>query len=529
MSSFNTIKFLVANQDIPLKPAGVSIDVCPGGNCPGGCRYNAVPGEFLLFDMDSRMTIDAPMIATTNRVAIAQAIGSNGCASDIKYLFHDRFNFCEHKFNVDVSSPLCGQSQILDVYIPNCTATDKTMGFGIELDDSYVRATNGYNNKLLYNWVVDNYKAGCTNCNDVAVCDELICKLVDQINSTYQPDPLKVAHHGLVNNLCSRYQPFRAARLYTGIGTVMNWSLTLSGSGCVECAYLPGITGISIGGVPTAFNYTVDPTDPTRSLVSQIDRIVYLINEALKPIGGTAVRLKGLGNCCAHQIQINSCQTNIQLITNAGNVGPTSVADIARTTPSEIICRDCGATPAPTALTCGIRLFVDPVEVPCGECGDVWRSINLPPPNTYIRTIRPTLLGDNTGSDTLYVFNVQSPIHPDGFGYYYQHKQRWESNGGPGRDRRYTNANFGDLQLPDEGSRDSALDVICKNQYCIYDFDINYSAVGHHNSALRYHNRDLGRVLIKNTNATLIPLWEAVLLAFQARGVCSSINTTCTP
>lgn len=519
---------MVANQDYPLKPAGVAIDVCPGGNCPGGCKFNAVPGEFLLFNMDTRTTIDSTMIATTKRVALAQAVGSNGCASDLKFLFHDNFNFCEHGFDVNIASPLCGQSQILDMYIPNCTATDKTMGFGIWLDDSYVRATMGYNNKLFYNWVVNNYKAGCTNCTDAAVCDELICALVDQINGTYQPDPMKVAHHGLINNLCSRYQPFRAARLYNGVGTTMNWSLTLSGSGCVECAYLPGITGINIGGVPTAFNFTVDPTDNTRSLVSQIDRIVYLINQALKPIGGSAVRLKGLGNCCAHQIQINSCQTNIQLITNAGNVAPTSVADVARTVAAEVICRDCAATPAPVALACGIRLFVDPVEVPCGECGDVWRSINLPPPNTYIRTIQPSLL-DAASTDALHVFTVQNPVHPEGFGYYYQHKQRWESNGGPGRDFRYTNAYFGDLQLADAGSRDSHLDVVCLNQYCVYDFTIRYSAVGHHNAALRYHNKNLGRVLIKNTSVTLRPQFEAVLAAFSALGTCNSIDLTCTP
>lgn len=529
MSSFNNIRFLVANQDYPLKASGVSIDICPGGGCPGGCRYNASPGEILLFDMDTRLTINAAQIATTNRVAIAQAIGKNGCASDLKFLFHDNFNFCEHGFDVNIASPYCGQQQILDVYLPTCTSTNKTLGFGVWLDDSFVRATNGYNNKLLYNWVVDNYKSGCTNCNDVVVCDELICKLVDLINSTYQPDPLKVAHHGLLNNLCTRYQPIRAARLYPGIGTVMNWSLTLSGAGCVECAYLPGITGININGVVTNFNFTVDPSDPTRSLVSQIDRIVYLINEALKPIGGHAVRLKGLGNCCAHQIQINSCQTNIQLVTQAGNIGPTSIANVAQTAPPTVICRDCAAVPPATNLTCGIRLFVDMVEVPCGECGDVWRSINLPPPNTYIRTIEPSLLGDDVGSDALYVFNVQSPINPEGFGYYYQHKQRYETNGGPGRDFRYSNATFGDLQLPDEGSRDSHLDVICPNQYCIYDFEIHYSKVGHHNNALRYHNTSLGRVLIKNTNATLIPQWEAVLAAFQARGVCNSIQLNCTP
>lgn len=524
MSSYNRITTIVGNKDIALRAAGQKIDLCTTGNCPGGCKFNAVPGEILIIDLEKRETIAVAQIATVKKLGIAQALGDNGCVSDLKFLFHQDFNLCDHKFGVNVASPKCGQGQIVDVWLPNCTATDSTVGFGIELDDSIVRATNGYNEKLLYNWVVDNYKAGCKTCDETAVCDELVCQLVDKINGTFQPDPMKVSHHGFTNDMCNKYQPFRAARLYPGTGTAKNFNLTLSPtSGCDTCIYVPAIKGIKINDVATNFTYTVDPTDNTKSLVAQIDRIVDLINEALKPIGGYAYRMKGLGKCCDYKIQINTCAT-VKLIGASADIDPTSVENIAASQDADVICRDCGDTPAPETLTCGLRIFVDTVDVPC-NCA---YPDSVPGPNTYIRTIKPMLLADDNSTGSLYVVEKQAPERPEGFGYYYQQLQRRESTGGPGRDKRYTNAYFGEsLILPDAGSRDSNIDVQCDSTYCVYDFDINHSAIGKHNNALGYHNRDRGIVLIKKSNTTLKDDWEEILTALQSRGLCTTINVTC--
>ncbi len=530
MSSYNKISYLVANTDYPIKAAGVAIDVCPSGDCGDECRYNAVPGEILIIDLATRLTIDAGDIATTNKVAIAQAIGRNGCATDLKFLFGDNFDLCKHNFDLNTASPNCGQQQILDVYFPTCTAIDTTFGFGVWLDDSYVRSTNGYNNKLLYSWAVDNHKAGCTDCDEVAVCEELVCKLVDKINGSTQPDPTKVIH-GLKANLCQHYQPFRAARVYMGTGTTKKFCLTVSDGavGCSECAYLPAITGITINAVSTPFAYTVDPSDPTRSLKSQINRIVSLINKALKPIGGHAFLTKGLGNCCDYGIEINTCATTVTLntIVNALPVAmaPCAVENNNPTQAAEVICRDCGATPAPIAVTCAIRLFVDQMEVPC-NCA---YPPNLPPPNTYIRTLQPGLLGDGLGSNSITVVTKQEPEYPEGFGYYYQNAARYQSNGGHGGDWRYTNTNRGFVGLPDEGSRDSNNEVLCEETYCVYDFEVHYNANGFHNNALNFNQKSKAVVLIRSKNTVLIPQWEAILLALKTRGVCSSINYICTP
>lgn len=524
MSSYNRINFLVANKDYPIKAAGVAIDVCPAGDCQDECRFNASPGEILIVDLDTRLTVAVAGIATVKRLGIAQAMGKNGCATDLKWLFHPNFNLCEHNFDVNIASPNCGQQQILDVYLPNCTKTDTTMGFGVWLDDSYTRSTMGYNNKLMYNWVVDNYKQGCTDCDDTAVCDELICALVDQINASNKPDPTKVVH-GTHADICSRYQPFRAARLYVGTGTTKNFCLTPTGSGCEECAYIPGITGIVINGVLTPFNFTTDPSDITRSLISQIDRIVSLMNKALKPIGGHAFRQRGIGDCCDFGIQVNTCAATVLLKTSASTIAPCSVANVAATTPAKVICRNCGDTPAPEALTCGIRLFVDPITVPC-DCA--WPP-NLPTPNTYIRTIDVGLLGDGLGSNSLVVIPVQDSQNPEGYGYYYQDMERRQSNGGEGGDWRYTNVPFGDLMQPDKGSRDANTQVICDETYCVYDFDIHYSALGNHNNAMRHHQRDLGRVMIRSKSSVTRLAWEAILVALQARGVCNNIDLVCTP
>lgn len=525
MGSYNRVNFLVSNKDYALKASGIDIDVLPSGIPGDDCRYNASPGEILIIDLATRKTINAAGIATVKKFGIAQATGSNGCATDLKWLFHPDFNFCEHKLDVKVASPNCGQGQILDVYLPNCTKNDTTLGFGVWLDDSFVRSTNGYNNKLLYNWTVNNSKQGCTDCDETSVCDELICALVDKINSTNQPDPTKYVH-GIHADMAKKFQPFRAARLYPGVGTTKNFCLTPTGSGCDECAYIPAITGIELDGVDHAFAYTVDPSDNTRSLTSQIDRIVALMNKELIPRGGYAYRMKGIGKCCEYGIQVNTCIASVQLMTNAANIVPCSVANVAATKDSIVICKDCSETPDPEALTCGIRLFVDTIQVPC-HCA---YPPNLPPPNTYIRRIQADVLGGDVGSEYIYVNEVQPPENPEGFGYYYQDKERYQSNGGPGKDWRYTNSPFGDLQLPDEASRDSNTSVDCEEMYCVYDFEINYSALNNGPSnALRFNQRDLGRVLIRSKSSVLRTAWELVLVALKNRGICSNIDTTCTP
>jgi len=522
MSSYNTIKSLVADKRYPLKPAGVKIDVCPTGDCGDKCRYNAVPGELMIIDLEKRETIGVAEIPTVKKLAIAKAKGVNGCTTDLQYLFHDNFNLCEHNFDINTSSPNCGKQQIIDVWFPSCVRTDSTFGFGIWLDDSYVRSTRGHNDKLLYQFVVDNYKAGCTSCDDKAVCEDLLCQLVDKINGKMQGDPTKI-QFGMSDSICNSYQPFRAARLFPGTKTTKHFCLTLSGTECEECVYLPGITGISIDGIVTQFNYTVDPSDPTRSLVSQIDRIVTLINRSLDQIGGSAFRGSGIGKCCGHSIQINTCATTVELVTSSGNIAPCLEEDVAVTKPATRICKDCGNDPNPEEMKCGMRLFLSGIELPC-HCT---YPPNVPGPSTYVRTIEVGMASADQGSTDLYVIEVQKPENPEGYGYFYQQMSRWDTTGGEGFDRRYTNNPVGLLGLPDAGSRDANSQYKCDESYCVYDFEVHYSQNNYHNNQLKYYQKDKRTVSIPSSNSVLIGQWEAILLALKDRGLCGKFTINC--
>lgn len=524
MGSYNKISYLVANPDYPIKAAGVSIDLCESGDCGDQCKYNASPGEILIVNLDTRKTVDAAGIATVKRFGIAQAQGKNGCTSSLKWLWHDNFNLCQHRFNVKVDSPDCGKQQIKDVWLGGCTTSAKTMGFGVWLDDSYVRSTNGYNTKLLYNWVVDNHKTGCVSCTDEAVCDELICELVDKINGQYQNDPTKVTH-GMHANLCSRYQPIKALRLYPGVAnSIKNFELAFEAAeACLDCAYVPAITGVNINGTPTLFTGTTDPSDPTRTMKSQLPRVVRLINEALKPIGGGAVMLSGLGSCCEPTIQVSTCATTFTLRSGVATISATNSSTPSASDPAVVKCRDCGDTPAPTALTCGVRLYVDQLEAPC-DCK--WPP-NLPLPNTFIRTIEPDLLGDGAGSNYLVIQDIQKPVHPRGFGYYYQDMARRQTNGGEGGDWMYTNVHQGHLMQPEAGSRDANVEVLCTEKYCVWDFETIYSATPDMSNSPTYTQKSLARMIIRSKNATLIPDWQAILQAMKDRGICGDVEVEC--
>ena len=273
----------------------------------------------------------------------------------------------------------------------------------------------------------------------------------------------------------------------------------------------------------TNFGFTVDPSDPSRTLPSQIDRIVKLMNDALKPIGGHAFRYNGLGKCCPYSIEINTCATTVEIVTAAGNIAPCEELDVKATKEAKVICRDCGDTPDPENLTCGIRLFVDPIEVDC----NCLYPPNFPPPNTYIRTIEPTLSGDGYGSESITVIKVQDATHPEGFGYFYQDAATKASNGGPGNDWRYSDVGHGRYGLLDKGSRSSNIEVKCDATYCVWDFVPTYSEVGKVNNELRYHQKDWSRVMIESKYVPLIEQWEEILTALKDRGLCGDIDVHC--
>jgi hypothetical protein len=141
--------------------------------------------------------------------------------------------------------------------------------------------------------------------------------------------------------------------------------------------------------------------------------------------------------------------------------------------------------------------------------------------------LQPDLLGDGAGSNYLIVKNVQSPIHPRGFGYYYQDMARRQSNGGEGGDWMYTNVHQGNLMQPEAGSRDANVDVICQETYCVWDFQVKYSSAPEISNSPLYTQKSLARVLIRSRNENLITDWEAVLVALKAKGVCSNVETHC--
>src|SRR5690606_24805971 len=126
-----------------------------------------------------------------------------------------------------------------------------------------------------------------------------------------------------------------------------------------------GITGVRINAVNYPFTNTTKPGDTSISLPSQLNRIVAGINTALENVGGSAVLKGSLNPGACYFIEVNSCATEVELITVAGNIEPDEVSTPFDEVAQETICKGCGVEPGSISLTCGIRIFVDPIEVPC--------------------------------------------------------------------------------------------------------------------------------------------------------------------
>lgn len=519
MASFNRLSVLSSYGDLAVNGTKASGDKV----FTGDKKYpvNAMTGEIVVFDGKNNSILSDADIATAQWISVAVGIGKKGqLASDLRYIAGEVINLCEFEIGAEVAAPVCPLPQILDVFFDgtDCTRTPTIM---FTLDDALVRNQYGYNERARYPFSVNDV-CECDSCTAEENCQELVCKFVDAINHREQEDPRKLLRFQN-RDISDQYQPFHAARLWNKADSVKSFCIPVEDTACEDCDYVAGITGISLDGVVTTFDFTTVPGDTSQTKLGQLERVIYLTNKALDETGGYAYMAEGIGDCCDRCIEISTCIDAVLFTTAAGTIAPTNTANPFESLDVDQICRDCDVTPGSLDITCGFRVFVDPVSVEC--------MCDLPAngvPNYYGRTLKVEFTGEGWECSNTHVKEVQKQVLPEGFGFFWQDREQWQHNGGSGRDYRYSNKHVGrNYKAPDKFSRVSNTHVDCEGTYCIYNLVTTVGKRNKHNNAWKRYNTDHSDFLVPSKDAVTIPSWETYLNALYQRGICTTGNIEC--
>lgn len=510
MSSYTKLSYLGSKGDYAVNNGKISgAPIFTGSKT---APFNVMSGEITVFNARANGALTNADIATAKHISVAVGVGPKGTvAKELRYLGGENFDLCNFELDAEVAAPVCAQPQILYAFYDGTTCDGGAPTVIFYLDDHLVRDRYNFNEKAKYIWTAN---VPCTDCNTCTVtdnCDAVTDSFVGQINAKVQSNPLALVHFQN-RDISNQYQPFRALKAYNGANSLKTFCLSLDDGSCTDCSFIEGITGISIDGVTTEFTYTtVNYGEET--LPSQIDRLIEEINTALGD-NGEAFKTKGLGGCCPYSIvlSVNPEEiTTVSLVTEAGTTGP---------------CEEVNPF-AGTDKTCGFIVIVEPLTVEC--------LCDFPPddvPNYYGRTLDIEFVGDGWNCNHTEAVEKQAQVLPEGFGYFWQDKERYQHNGGSGRDFRNSDRYNGKTYVrPDRFSRTSAAPatIDCDVAYCMYSLvptsrKINRPGFG---SSLAHYSSNGDWVLVPERDTTTRTSWELYLNALYARGICNADSITC--
>lgn len=517
--AYNTQQLIATCENQPLLEAGVCLFNCEGNGSP----INV--GQPTIYNPKTGKSIDAAGVATEPSIAIGVGVHDTATGNNtVRPLFGWGVDLCKTDLKINVSPPNCGLPQIQDFYF-DCTECNESYSIEVLLDDSWVRSNRQKNERQKYVFTHHTQCCSCTDCTPEHNCSDVACGLVSKINGTATKEPGKTSRfYKVKNHRDSRYQPFTAARLFPGPDTIKTFCLAMEDGDCCEkCAYIPGITGVDVDGTVTEFVNTTKPGNTALSFPSQLKSILKQLNKALEPTGGSAALIAGIGKCCPYSIQVSACLP-VSLLVDGAPLAPCVEEDPFAEVPMEKLCKDCGDDPKPVKPTCGIRIYVEPIELEC-HCD---LPPNLPEPNMYVRKVEINPVGSGWKCNSTYTHQVQKSENPEGFGYAYQHLDEYQHGGGRGRDYRKSNRKIGRFGLPDKHSRSKNLTVKCDETYCVYNLESE--DYGKRKNGHQLHvNCNLGYLLVPQCDDVTKAAIEEALTAIAERNKCAVANIACDP
>lgn len=480
-------------------------------------------GRLIAYDPFTGKTLDAAGVATARGVKFGVGYNSNKnalLATHIRHAGGNDIDLCKSSIKIDVSAPQCPSPQVIDLEIGGCMLTGTDYMVDLAIKDALTRSyfKEGAAGSILINLRED--LAGCNNCSEEDACSTLACQLAAKINNKYIqhfPNTSKLGlNTGMPGNGIWAVQKFVNTRTFSLAASAVE------GSACAVKG-LKSITATDLGTL--TFTNVVDPSAPTQTLLEQLSSVISQINAFLT--GKGSAYLKPV-DCCTYEIEINSCILDAGTITMAYHddaaVSNTTAAAFTAFTEDEM-CAGC-TTPSSVTNTCGVRIFVDPIELPC-NCA--YPDGN--PPSYLGRSVTITAWGDGWSKTAFRVKEVEAMVIPRGTGYEVQQDELKQSNGGEGFD--YAHSHFytdGRIPLPAAGFGVNDASVAdCNDLYCRWSVVIANQVVGSPHARNVQNSQSFTLINVPKGDQDTIDALEEFLTALAERGFCSSATIECLP
>lgn len=516
MATPNKYSFLATQRNQPLVPKGQAVF-----NADSDYPYNVMTGQPVLFDSRTNTTLEPADLATTTSdyISFAVGVGKKGqLATELRTLTGSlEESLCNFQMKGKGTGPSCAVPQIVDLFF-DCVDVDEAYTLQVNLDDALVRSRYQMNEPATYLFSAQTEPAGdCEGCNPERSCEEIVCKLVDQINGNFAPDFNRFARRSSKN----RYQPFRASRLFNHPQGIQRFCIPARVSDCGEVTYgnlyqIEVFTGDVVQIMP----------NPTESYVplGSIEMFVSKLDKYLAQKGGSATLTTPVGDNsgCGLVIEVSVCEAEvIAFVSGSDDISSCEEFNPFVTVQKDPTCKDCSSTATEQTFTCGIRLLVDSIDVEC-DC-------DLPVdilPNYFGRTVSVDFVGDNWNHTHSVV--SQEQVLPEGLGLFYQNRARYQHNGGWGRDFRNSDRYVGrTTKRLDDHSRASNIGVDCAETYCVYDLQIEHTNTNFHSNKQVFSNTTWSTLLVPSTDTVTRTAIESVLLELQKKGICNGPVITC--
>ena len=523
------INYLVSKGDYAVnrgRPSGTQILTGSAAN-----PFDVLSGELVVFDAKSNALLDAADIPNAEWVSIAVGVGKEGqLAKQLRYIGGVHINLCNFQLNATAEPPTCGRTEEVDVFVADVQCGDNKPII-VYLDDYIARSWFAHNERIKYIFQAEAPCKDCDECSPADVCHEWVCRIVDQINGDYQPDPTKVSFFQNRRGV-KQYQPFRAIKLFNQADSLKTFCLTPTQSQCIGCDAVEAVVGIRINGTDHMFTNTYVPGTPNKTLLTQLDIVIDEIKKVIEPLGWDVYLGDGVNSCCNKCIKISACGNPsvpvIELLTGDPGSPTVKAPDVQEnpftTQTVQSYCKDCTGSSTNIPYQCGFRILVDPVKVSC--------LCDMPPdqvPNFYGRHIEVTPYADEWDCSKFYSVVVDEGEAPRNFGFFWKDAERWQSLGGgveySGGDRYHGKKGF----IPDAYSKIWSTTVDCEEMYCVYNLEFIKNAIPGISNAPKTYNKLWGFVLIPTGDNTTKSSWEGYLTELLKRGNCNAPTVTCNP
>lgn len=481
-------------------------------------------GQPIVYDPITGKTLNAAGIATASAVRLG--VGHNPkrgarMATEIRHLGGSDIDLCKSTMKIKVQAPACPTPDIKDLEF-SCTKTGSDLMVVFDIMDQYTKSfyKEGAYGPLMVN--LHDELDGCDTCSEEENCDRVATQIALKLNNwflKYFPGTNKL---GLNTGMPGH--GIWVAKKYTNEVTFTLAASAVEDTCGLGCAVkgLKGMTATDMTAL--VFDDVVDPSATTQTLVEQLSDVISQINKWL------GYGLKGsaylhLADCCSYEIKVNTCLGSLAMSyhDDAAVTSESTAAFTSYTAENPYL--GCG-TPSSDAYVCGIRVYVDPIELPC--------NCEYPdgnPPSLLVRTVNISTWGDSWNRVSYRVVPVQAGTAPIGTGYDVQQNELGQSNGGEGFDYAHGIDYSQDrIPLPGKFSAVAQASVAdCNDMYCIWSVVVEDHIAGSPIARHVSNAQSVSFINVPRTDTDTIDEMEEILTALADRGFCSSAVIECIP